>query len=133
MLDFSETAQKVQMVQHYDHFFLLQTVISNRWHYELFISKGGPPMKNRRHISALYQQINSISNFPVQNMTVSNCPVQNMTDARRKRLADTWLNRKYMVDYMLTSCLIFVQTDVCSLLFGKQTQGPQFLWNCTKE
>jgi len=38
MLDFSGTAQKGQMVQHYDHYFL-QTVISNRWHYELFITK----------------------------------------------------------------------------------------------
>ena len=38
MLDFSGTAQKVQMVQHYEHVFF-QTVISNWWHYELFITK----------------------------------------------------------------------------------------------
>ena len=42
-------------------------------------------MKNRRYISALNKQINSVRNCPGQNMTVSNCPVQNMTDAKRKR------------------------------------------------
>lgn len=42
-------------------------------------------MKNRRYISALNQQINSVRNCPGQNMTVSNCPMQNMTDAKRKR------------------------------------------------
>ena len=38
MLDFSGTAHKVQIVQHYEHVFF-QTGISNWWHYELFITK----------------------------------------------------------------------------------------------
>ena len=38
MLDFSGTAQKVQLVQHQEHVFF-QTFISNWWHYELFITK----------------------------------------------------------------------------------------------
>src|SRR6266511_2865058 len=84
-------------------------------------------MKNRRYISALYQQINSVRNCPRQNMTVSNCPVQNVPNAKRKRLAETCLNRKYKAGYMFTSCLIFVQTDVCPLLFGKQMSACCYL------
>jgi len=83
-------------------------------------------MKNMRYISSLYQQINSLLNYPWQNITVSNCPVQNMTDAKLKRQAETCWNQKYKVGYMFTSYLVFVQIDIYPFLFGKQAKWPQF-------